>query len=393
MNKLERIDTYLNRHKTEWGEIIRTSREMVLSNLAMLSQVPAQTFHEEERAKLILERYMAGGLTEPWTDSRHNVIGSVRHGTPQRRIMVFANIDHQFDTSVDPNVSFNENIISGAGVADDTLALSVLITLPDLIKRLGIQPESEIILMASTRSHGRGDFDGIRHYLKENSGSIDYAIKLTGTPIGLVNYFTMSRVRCDISVEIDINQVSPWTTMTSSSAIMVMNDVLNVLYSIPLPRQPKTVINPGMIEGGSHYSTPSRQASIHLEILSENEIAMEQVIGEINDRIVDVGAKHGVNIDVNFFGRHLASGLSYSHPLVKSAVQIVTHLGYKPIIEYSNSELAVPLTYDIPSVNIGISTGIKGSEPDSYVDLDPINDGILQTLMLISALDKGFCDE
>ena len=383
----------LNSKKDQWLEAITATREMVLSNLTMISQVAAETFHEEKRSAMLLERYISSGISEPTTDSVHNAIGTIPgEGKSDRRILIFTNMDQQSAKNADSNITIMEDSIQGRGVAEDTLALATLLTIPDVINRIEMKLKSEIVLLSTTRSHGRGDLGGIRHFMKQHHESVDFAINLVGTPLATVDYFSFSRVRCDITCTIDEDPESPWAKFTNTSAILAMNEIINKLSSIPLPRQPKTLINIGMISGGERYSTISTHAEVGLEVLSEDDDMMEQTIDEIHDRCIDIGAKYDVRVKTDFFGRQKAAGLTYSHPLIKSAVNIIASLGYRPIMAYNNSGLAVPLSYSIPAVCLGITTSESSAGLRRAVDIGPIPTGILQVIMLLYAIDRGYCD-
>jgi acetylornithine deacetylase/succinyl-diaminopimelate desuccinylase-like protein len=384
----------LEKYRGEWLQAIADMREMVLSNLAMVSQVPAETFHEDKRSALLADRYIASGVPEPSTDDLHNVTGTLHGRKPGRGILVFTHMDHQSDMRIDRNVTITQDTVLGRGVAEDTFALSVLISLPDIFSRLGITFQRDVVLLATTRSHGRGDLEGIRHFMDKHEGEIGVAINLVGIPLGTVDYFSQSRVRCDISCDIDMATPtgSDRAKLNDVSAILVINEVINQLETIPLPRSPKTLINIGMISGGQRYSTVSTQAKLGLEVLSEDDRQTERVMEEIHDRCMDVGAKYDVVVETDFFGRRHAAGLRYSHPLVKSAVSIIDFLGYRPIMAYNNSGLAIPLSRSIPAVTLGLSTGSFSASRRGHVDIAPIPDGILQLLMLLYAIDRGYCD-
>jgi tripeptide aminopeptidase len=172
--------------------------------------------------------------------------------------------------------------------------------------------------------------------------------------------------------------------------------VLDSLYSIPLPRKPKTVMNIGKVSGGKSYSRICEQAFLSLEVRSENDEITDKVIEDIKDNCRDIGAKYGLDVDLDFFSRHNAAGIRYSHPMVKSISAILKRLNVKLKVGLSNSEIAVPLKYGIPSVTIGITTGSEdrdGLNGKSYVDLEPISTGVLQLLMLITNIDLGHCDD
>ena len=129
-----------------------------------------------------------------------------------------------------------------------------------------------------------------------------------------------------------------------------------------------------------------------IEVLSEDDRYTEQVMEEIHDRCMDVSAKYDVMVTTDFFGRRHAAGLSYSHPLVKSAVSVIDFLGYRPIMAYNNSGLAIPLSGSIPAVSLGLTTGAFTTRTRGHVDIGPMPAGILQLIMLLYAIDRGYCD-
>ena len=141
-------------------------------------------------------------------------------------------MDHQFQSDTDTDVSITRDRVCGRGVAEDTLALAVLITLPDILKRLGIVFNHDIELLASTRSHGRGDYEGLRTFIDKYKKGIDFVVNLDAVPLGKVNYFSLSRVRCDINCELSEHESSPWRNVGSTNAIMV---ILQNSFAIFLP--------------------------------------------------------------------------------------------------------------------------------------------------------------
>jgi metal-dependent amidase/aminoacylase/carboxypeptidase family protein len=152
-------------------------------------------------------------------------------------------------------------------------------------------------------------------------------------------------------------------------------------------------MNVGKIVGGNSYSRVCDSASLSLEVRSEDDTITDKLIEEIKDNCYDIGAKYGLDIDLNFFSRHKAAGIRYSHPLVKGASVFVKKIGVKPKMGTSNSEIAVPLSMNIPSITVGITSGSEDSSQKSYINLEPIPNGICQVLLLIKSIDKGYCDD
>ena len=119
----------------------------------------------------------------------------------------------------------------------------------------------------------------------------------------------------------------------------------------------------------------------------------DKIMESVRDCCVDIGAKNGVKLDISFFSRQMAAGLRFSHPLVKEGMRIVKSLGFNPVVAPSTTQIAVPLSKQIPSLTLGITTGNQSVLPDGYVELAAIPKGMLQILMMLEALDEGLCDD
>lgn len=382
-----------DKHAPEWTKELASMKEMVIANLVMTAQIPAKTFEEQARASFVLDRFIECGINTPSIDEMGNVIGLIPGKNAKQTIVLSAHLDTLFSSAIDHNVSISADKAEGTGIADNAMGLTVLLTLPDILKRLELEFDSNIILLATAASKEKGDLSGMRHYMKEHSDEVDFNINLEGITLGQVDHSALSRVRCDIQCDLDGAVDSSWRSLGQNSAIMMLSDVLESLFSIPLPRKPKTVMNVGKIAGGNSYSRVCDSASLSLEVRSEDDAITDKLIEEIKDNCYDIGAKYGLEVDLNFFSRHRAAGIRYSHPLVRAASVFVKKLGFKPKMGTSNSEIAVPLSMDIPSITVGITSGSEDSSSKSYIDLDPIPNGITQVLLLIKSIDKGYCND
>lgn len=382
-----------NENRERWLAGIRSMNEMVLADLVMLAQIPAKTFEEEERARFFLERCLDTGLVQPHTDEIGNVIAVMKGKNPKRRILITAHLDTLFDNSVDHNVTITDNRAYGPGIADNAMGLAVLMNLPEIFRRLEIEFNCELILLATSKSKERGDLNGIRYFIDNQREPIDFNVNIEGITIGQVDHQSLSRVRGDITCRLSSADDTSWGSLGHASAIMMLTDVLDSLYKIPLPRRPKTIMNVGRIMGEGSYSRVCNEATLAFEVRSEDDEIMEKIVQEIEDNCVEIGAKYGVEIEFDLFSRQHAAGLKFSHPLVRSANHIVKSLGLKPVMGYTNSEIAMPLSRKIPAVTLGITRGLAEGYQRGYVELEPIPDGIYQILLLLQAIDKGVCDD
>lgn len=391
---MDQADHILKNNKEKWTKEIESMKEMILANLVMIAQTPAKTFEEQERSAFVLDRLIECGLDEPTIDEIGNVIARIPGKSSRRTVVLSAHLDTLFDGRLDHNVTITKNQAEGLGIADNALGVTFLLTLPDILQRLDLQLESDLVLLFTVHSKERGDLAGVRHFFKNHGSTTDLNLNIEGISLGQIDHSALSRVRCDIKCILDTDFGSSWRGLGQNSAIMMLNDIMDGLFSIPLPRKPKTVMNVGRILGGNSYSRVCGKASLSLEVRSEDDKVTESLVGDIRDICHDIGAKYGVEIEQDFFSRQHAAGIKFSHPLVRSAAMIVKDFGIKPRMGPSNSEIAVPLSMGIPSVTLGLTSGEEdSSDRKSYIKLKGISNGIAQVLLLLTIIDEGYCDD
>lgn len=387
------IERALAQFHADYAEALQKFRELVLSNLVMTAQIPATAFDESARAEFVFQRFQEADLLDPNIDDAGNVSAVLKSQNSWRRLLLFANLDTHFGRSTEHNVAIAQDQVIGPSIAYNSLGVAILISLPDVLSRLDITLENtDIIFLGTTKSQGRGDMAGIRYFIQDGGERVDLAVNVLGTNLGRLDYFSLSRIRCDITCRIAEEETTP-TMFGDRNAILVMNDLINQLTAIPLPNNPRTVINYGKLEGGESYHAPSNSATLSLEIRSEADEMRSNLEERIRNFCIYTGSKFGTELKADFFGRQAATHLRFAHPLVQSAYKVLHELGVKPYMAPSNTEITVLLANQIPAITLGVSRGHNPLSPDAAVDIAPITTGLMQLLMLIHSIDKGYCDE
>jgi acetylornithine deacetylase/succinyl-diaminopimelate desuccinylase-like protein len=359
----------------------------------MTAQIPAVAFDESDRAEFVFQRFNEAELLDSDIDGAGNVSATLKSKNGWRRLLLFAHLDTHFGRSSDHNISVTQNQVIGPGVAYNSLGVATLITLPDILARLHFNLDNtDIIFLTTTKAQGRGDMEGIRSFLQTSRDRVDLAVNLMGINLGRLDYFSLSRVRCDITCQISEDENTP-TMFGEHNAILVMNELINQLTAIPLPNNPRTLINYGKFEGGESYSAPSHSARLSLEIRSESDDMRSNLEERIRNNCIFVGSKFGTEIRADFFGRQAATQLRFAHPLVQSAYNVLHQLGLQPYMAPSNTEITVLLANHIPAITLGITKGHNPLTTEASIDIDHITTGLMQILMLIYSIDKGYCDE
>jgi tripeptide aminopeptidase len=368
-------------------------RERLLANLVMIAQIPAPTGDETRRVRFLMDRFAEAGLTDATSDEVGNAVGLLRGKTSRRAILLTSHLDTIAPAGQDHTVTVKADRIFAPAVGDNALGAAIVSLMPAVLEHLGIQLDSDLILLGSTRSVGRGNHAGIRFFLDHAPQKINCGICVEGVQLGRLNFFSIGTARADITCTVRPT-VDPSRTYGSESALVVLNHIINRILAIATPTRPYTVIRMGKVRAGDSYDVEPDQAELGLEIISHSDSMIEQIRAQINDIVAEMTARHAVDAQLDVFFSTKAGGIPFSHPLVKSVVDVMTQLGIEPDQGHSPSELSELVSRNIPAVTLGITRGRHASrrQPD-HVLIEPVLTGVAQLIGVIMAVEQGVCDE
>jgi tripeptide aminopeptidase len=368
-------------------EIYDRIKETLLSNLVMISETPAPTFREHSRARCLVNRYISNNLLNCYVDELGNALGIIP-GKSDRNIILVAHLDTFFSEKVDHTVTILPDTVKGAGVADDSLGLAALATLPYILETYGIEPEDNIILMGSSRSLGRGDLEGLRFFLDNFKKPITAGVCVEGVKLGRLSYSSIGMLRGEINYKVP--ESYDWTKFNSEGAIINMNDLINKILEIPTPSKPKTSIVLGSIEAGTSYNTIPTRAKLKFEVRSESDVLVEEIAGKIENLTQEITSLSGAHVEFKHLARRSPGGTEFSHPLNKISREIQTDLKINTRLTPSTSELAAFIDKGIPAVTIGLTDGENMGEEDEMIQIQPLEKGLTLLVGLILAIDGGY---
>jgi di/tripeptidase len=369
-------------------EASQAVREILLANLVMIAEIPSPTFEEFSRVEFIQNRFVESGLHNASADEMGNALGILPGTKGDRNILVVAHVDTVHGATVDHTITLRPQSVTGPGVGDNALGVAVIVTLPMLLELLNIQLSSNLVLMGASRSLGRGDLAGLRFFLSNAEIPISVGIGIEGFPLGRLSYHSIGMYRgeivCSVPEEYD------WTRFGATGAIVTMNEVINRIQEIRLPRRPRSTIVLGSIMGGKAYSTIATDALLRFEIRTESEEVGEEISHEMEAIISEVSSHTGADITLDVFARRRPGGITYQHPLARAARRIMSTLDIQPRKSPSTSELSAFISHELPAITIGITYGEHQNTPEEEVAIEPIFTGLAQLIGILLAVDRGF---
>ncbi len=371
-------------------ETLANYREVLLANLVMLGEIPAPTYEEEERLDFLLHRFNEAGLTESSIDDGGNAIGILRGTEGDKTIMVNAHADTVFSKKTDHTMQITDRQVSGPGVADNSLGTAVLATLPYFFEQLDLEFRSNLLFLGGAKSLGRGNLEGIRFFLQNNPFHITEAICIEGVELGRLSYTSIGMLRGEITCKVP--ESYDWSRFGDASAILTLNEVINKINDIRLPKRPRTSIVMGSITGGSSFNTIAKEAVLGFEVRSESQEVVETTGQTIRDIVMEVSSKTGDEVILDIFAKRRPGGIPFAHPLNRCARDVMEKLNIEPRLAPSTSELSALIDKNIPALTLGITNGENIHKENETIQIEPIFRGVAQLIGMLMTIDGGCCD-
>lgn len=366
-------------------------REILLANLVMAGEIPAPTFEEEERIEFLMNRFKEAEITKNSVDEVGNGIGIIEGNIRDDNILIVAHADTVFNSKVDHTIQIQPETVSGAGVADNSLGIAVLATLPIILEEMDIELDHNLILMGASRSLGRGNLEGLRFFLSNFDQPIKAGIGLEGVELGRLSHTSIGMKRGEISCRVP--EEYDWSRFGDASAILTLNEVINHINELRLPQRPRTSVVMGSIEGGSSFNTTALKAKLQFEIRSESSNMVEDLHQSLEEIVSEVSSRSGDTINLDIFAQREPGGISFSHPLIRHTRRIMDQLKIKPRPGPSTSELSAFIDKNIPAITLGLTHGDNVHETDECIEIEPMYTGIAQIIGTLLAIDGGYCEE
>jgi acetylornithine deacetylase/succinyl-diaminopimelate desuccinylase-like protein len=308
--------------------------------VVLIGQVPAPTFREKRRIQTVLDRLAELQVDEATTDGYRNPIGIIR-GTDRSKppIFVVAHLDTFSQIEEEVHYTIGENTVTGPGITDNSLGVGVLVSLPELFRRLDLRFSSDIVLAGVIQSLGRGNLRGIRHLLKTWSTPIRGAVVIEGIELGRLNYYCDGMIRSEI--ECRVSNSRNVDSHFKPNAILAINEVINQILRLRMPQRPSSRVVFGKVSAGVKHGDIALNGKLGLEIQSKEDRMVRSIHREIRDIVEGIGHEWEVDLQLRTVSNVHAARLPFTHPLVKAGSAILKRLSLKPVSTHSESELSI----------------------------------------------------
>jgi acetylornithine deacetylase/succinyl-diaminopimelate desuccinylase-like protein len=356
-----------------------------------IQQIPAPTFHEGKRADFVQARFFDLGLADVEQDDIHNVYGRLPGRDAGRLpVIISAHSDTVFAEDTDLTIhrangpaagnGHRSALISGPGLADNSMGVAGLLVLAETMQRFNLQPVADIWFVCNVGEEGLGDLKGMRSVVSRFGRTAAYII-VEGGSYGHIFHAAVGVRRFRVTVKTAGGH--SWGNFGSPNAIHALGRFIAAIDNLVVPEKPKTTYNIGVIEGGTTVNSIASEASLLLDLRSAGPAELAQLVDEVQKLTADLNRLPGVSVEITQIGSRPAGELSPDTPLVLWATDALRQVGCDQLSLLAGSTDAnIPISQGFPAVCIGLAKAGNTHRLDEYLDPTHLSKGLGQLLLL-----------
>lgn len=357
-----------------------------------ITEIPAPAFAERARAAHMAKLLESSGLRVQ-TDSVGNVIAERESASKARAVLVAAHLDSVFPPGTDVRVRCVRGRLEAPGISDNGAGLAALAGLARALHHADVKTEAPIIFAADVGEEGEGNLRGMRELVGAYKGRLGAVIALDGAAIDYVTTIALGSRRFEICVSGPGGH--SWSDFGMPNAICALSRGIVEFSHIRVPDDPRTAFNFGMISGGSSVNSIPMEASVKVDLRSEDESELLRLEGElraifasaVSAEMAAASLRASLKIKFKTIGVRPAGKLPPNSPLLAALENADRYLGNRSRIERSSTDANLPLSQGIPAIAIGGGGQGGGSHSlDEWYDPAGRELGLKRALLTILAI-------
>ena len=344
-------------------DLLKADNAWTIQQQIELTQIPSPPFKESARAAEYKKRLEALGLRNVRIDSVGNVIAERRGAGNGPTVVIAGHLDTVFPEGTNVAVKRDGTRLSAPGIGDDDRGLAVVLAVARAFEKTGIQTNGTVYFIGNVGEEGPGNLRGTRYlFAKELKGKIDYFISVDGTGLDIAS-------RAVGSHRYRVTYKGPgghsYGAFGIPNPIHALGRAIAGIADIQVPTTPKTTFNVGVIQGGTSVNSISGEASMEVDMRSEDVASLAAVDAKVQKILHDALAAENarwtgsraaaakLSLVIDTIGIRPTGGQADSAHIVQSAISAGKSLGFIATTGASSTDANIPISLGVPGIRIG----------------------------------------
>jgi tripeptide aminopeptidase len=372
----------------EW---FASHRAWIDDEQARLTEIPAPSFQESERAAAVKVLLSAVGL-EVSTDKAGNVIGLLRGESDKELVILSAHLDTVFPAGTDVKVHRDKSRMTAPGISDNGAGLAALVAVARALHEARIQPRRTILFVANVGEEGEGNLRGMRAIVDAYRERLKAVIVLDGSSIDHVTTKALASRRVEVVITgpgghswSDFGIPNPINALVRGSVRFINTRV---------PSSPRTTYNLGQIEGGTSVNSIPHEARLKVDLRSEGDdelIRLESALRDciaagIRDEMETARdrSKGKLEWKLDLLGSRPGGELASNSPLLATLRAADEAVHNQSRLERASTDANVPLSLGIDAIAIGAGGNGGGAHSlQEWYESDGRETGLQRVLLTL----------
>jgi len=360
---------------------------------ARLTEIPAPTFQESERAAAVKVLLSAVGL-EVTTDKTGNVIGLLRGSSDKEVVVLSAHLDTVFPPETEVKVHREKSRMTAPGISDNGAGLAALVAVARAIHEARIQPQRGILFVANVGEEGEGNLRGMRAVVDAYRDRLKAVIVLDGSSVDHVTTKALASRRVEVVITgpgghswSDFGVPNPINALVRGSVRFI---------NTRIPSTPRTTFNLGQIEGGTSVNSIPHEARLKVDLRSEKEDELTRLEGALRE-CVAAGVRDELETSrdrskgklewkLDSLGERPGGELAANSALLAALRAADEFVGNQSRVERASTDANIPLSLGIEAIAIGAGGSGGGAHSlQEWYESDGREVGLKRVLLTLLA--------
>lgn len=350
--------------------------------LMELGKIPAPSHMEDKRAEFCKNWLIAQGAENVTIDSAKNVVCRIGCEVHKDLVVFMAHTDVVFPDLEPLPMTLEGRKLYAPGIGDDTANLVNLLLSAKYIIQHAPSLKMGFLIVGNACEEGLGNLKGCKEIFQTYGDRIKAFYSFDGSMPDCV-FTAVGSYRYKITVKTTGGH--SWGNFGRANAIEVLCRLVERLYQIEVPTNPRTTYNVGRIEGGTTVNSIAQEASMLFEFRSVSQQCLENMDKELQKILAQYTEKYDISSEL--LGVRPGNGdiseetLKEYTALSSSVIREYCHT--EPDYNAASTDSNIPLSRGIPANTIGTICGSGAHTREEWVDLDSIPTGMKIVLSLM----------
>jgi len=265
-----------------------------------------------------------------------------------------------FPAGTDVHVKRANGRLLAPGISDDGAGLAALVAIARALDQAQLKTQMTLALAADVGEEGEGNLRGIRELMAAYKGRLRAVIALDGAATDYVTTIGLASRRLDMQI------TGPgghsWSDFGAPNPITALARGIVQFSRTRVPDEPRTTFNFGVIEGGTSVNSIPSEASVKVDLRSEDDAELARLESELRKSFASavdeemaaaVPGSEGLKLKVSVIGVRPGGKLAPGAALLNAIENADRYLGNRSRLERSSTDANLPLSQGIPAIAIG----------------------------------------